>query len=109
MQAHYSLTPKERDMEQAVCRIVETPKGNCFHISQIWTIVLDNCTIQPLLHAVRLIEYSLPVHLFKAFHGRSSRKDNNKCHERQSGGESSPYSEPADSKMEDIDMVHSFA
>ena len=44
-QAQYSGNPPERDMEQVVCQLNSgsLPPRTCFHISQLWCIVLDNC------------------------------------------------------------------
>lgn len=42
LQSEYARTTKERDMQQAVCQNGEAPDGVCFHIAQLWCIVLDN-------------------------------------------------------------------
>ncbi|KAI1765348.1 hypothetical protein GGR53DRAFT_270001 [Hypoxylon sp. FL1150] len=42
LQSEYARTTKERDMQQAVCQNGEAPEGLCFHIAQLWCIVLDN-------------------------------------------------------------------
>ncbi|XXG94111.1 hypothetical protein Hte_000363 [Hypoxylon texense] len=42
LQSEYARTTKERDMQQAVCQNGEAPEGVCFHIAQLWCIVLDN-------------------------------------------------------------------
>jgi hypothetical protein len=42
LQARFSLTPKQRDMKQAVCQLFATPPEHCFHIAQMWCLVLDN-------------------------------------------------------------------
>ncbi|PFH60487.1 hypothetical protein XA68_10877 [Ophiocordyceps unilateralis] len=42
LQSHYSRTPRQRDMRQAVCQLGVAPKGSCFHIAQLWCLVLDN-------------------------------------------------------------------
>ncbi|KAI1376242.1 hypothetical protein F4677DRAFT_85578 [Hypoxylon crocopeplum] len=42
LQSEYARTTKERDMQQAVCQNGEVPEGCCFHIAQVWCIVLDN-------------------------------------------------------------------
>jgi hypothetical protein len=46
LQARFSLTQKERDMRQAVCHLPDTPEGYCFHIAQLWCIVVDECELQ---------------------------------------------------------------
>lgn len=43
LQSEYARTTQERDMQQAVCQNGEAPEGCCFHIAQLWCIVLDNC------------------------------------------------------------------
>ncbi|RDA89977.1 hypothetical protein CP533_0853 [Ophiocordyceps camponoti-saundersi (nom. inval.)] len=42
LQSLYSRTPRQRDMRQAVCQLGMAPKGYCFHIAQVWCLVLDN-------------------------------------------------------------------
>ncbi|KAI0843060.1 hypothetical protein F5Y06DRAFT_292046 [Hypoxylon sp. FL0890] len=42
LQSEYARTTQERDMQQAVCQNGEVPEGYCFHIAQLWCIVLDN-------------------------------------------------------------------
>ncbi|OTA69317.1 hypothetical protein K449DRAFT_428757 [Hypoxylon sp. EC38] len=42
LQSEYARTTQERDMDQAVCQNGEAPEGFCFHIAQLWCIVLDN-------------------------------------------------------------------
>jgi hypothetical protein len=49
LQARFSLARKERDMQQAVCNIPGTPPNFCFHIAQLWCLVLDDCTPPPAL------------------------------------------------------------
>jgi len=43
MQADYSQHLMARDMQQAVRQIKEGPQEHCFHISQLWALVVDNC------------------------------------------------------------------
>jgi hypothetical protein len=43
LQARSSLARKERDMQQAVCSVLNNPPEFCFHIPQIWCLVLDDC------------------------------------------------------------------
>jgi hypothetical protein len=43
LQSDYAPTARERDMEQAVVRNGAAAEGECFHIDQVWAIVLDNC------------------------------------------------------------------
>ncbi|KAL8341987.1 hypothetical protein RB601_005236 [Gaeumannomyces tritici] len=43
LQAQYSRINRERDMQQAVCQLGGSlAPGSCFHISQLWCIVIDN-------------------------------------------------------------------
>jgi hypothetical protein len=44
LQARFSLVQKDRDMQQAVRLLQVTPTGDvCFHIAQVWFIVIDDC------------------------------------------------------------------
>ncbi|KAI9642368.1 hypothetical protein NHQ30_009172 [Ciborinia camelliae] len=45
LQTRQSMTPKERDLRQAVCHLPDTPAGSCFHIGQAWFLILDNSSI----------------------------------------------------------------
>ncbi|KAI1370582.1 hypothetical protein F4677DRAFT_457763 [Hypoxylon crocopeplum] len=38
----FPIETRERDMRQAVCQSKDTPAGLCFHIAQIWCVVVDN-------------------------------------------------------------------
>ncbi|KAI1498364.1 hypothetical protein F5X99DRAFT_412171 [Biscogniauxia marginata] len=42
LQSEYARTTQEREMQQVVCQNGEAPAGHCFHIAQLWCIVLDN-------------------------------------------------------------------
>lgn len=42
LQDQYSRSTRQRDMEQAVCQLDIAEKGECFHISQLWSVVLGN-------------------------------------------------------------------
>ncbi|OAQ95678.1 hypothetical protein LLEC1_03203 [Akanthomyces lecanii] len=42
LQAQYSRTTQQRDMEQAVCEMGIANKGECFHIEQLWCLVLGD-------------------------------------------------------------------
>lgn len=42
LQMQYSRNTPQRDMEQAVCQLGTGNRGECFHISQLWCIVIDN-------------------------------------------------------------------
>lgn len=50
LQAQYSRNTAQRDMEQAVCQLGTAKRGQCFHISQLWCIVLDNSKGSPTFH-----------------------------------------------------------
>ena len=43
LQAQFSRATRDRDMQQAVCQNKEAAASLCFHIAQLWCIVLDNC------------------------------------------------------------------
>jgi hypothetical protein len=42
LQAHYSRTSRERDMEQAVSLLGNASANECFHIEQLWALVLNS-------------------------------------------------------------------
>lgn len=43
LQTHFSQATKQRDMLQAVARLHLAPTGMCFHIPQIWSLIIGNC------------------------------------------------------------------
>lgn len=43
LQARFSMTEKQRDLQQAVCYLPDTPNEHCFHIAQVWFLILDDC------------------------------------------------------------------
>lgn len=43
LQAQFARVGRERDMQQAVCGGRGVPAGHCFHVAQLWCVVLDNC------------------------------------------------------------------
>ncbi|TGO45808.1 hypothetical protein BOTNAR_0637g00020 [Botryotinia narcissicola] len=45
LQTRQSMTPKERDLNQALCHLPDTPAGSCFHIGQAWFLILDDSSI----------------------------------------------------------------
>lgn len=42
LQAQYSRSSQQRDMDQAVCQLGQVPRGYCFHISQLWCLIVGN-------------------------------------------------------------------
>lgn len=48
MQADYSQHLMARDMQQAVRQIKEGSDDQCFHVSQLWGVIVDNCEHPPL-------------------------------------------------------------
>lgn len=55
LQTRQSMTPKERDLKQAVCHLPGTPAGSCFHIGQAWFLILEDCkyTLSNYLRGIR--------------------------------------------------------
>lgn len=53
LQAQFSRAAKERDMQQAVRQVAKAGPGLCFHISQLWCIIINNCTVPSLLSLVQ--------------------------------------------------------
>lgn len=45
LQSRFSRTTRSRDMEQAVCQLKGAPQGYCFHVAQLWCLVLDSCML----------------------------------------------------------------
>ncbi|GAB1317897.1 Mg2+ transporter [Madurella fahalii] len=45
LQAKFSRATRERDMQQVVCQNKNTPPGLCFHVAQIWCLVVDNALL----------------------------------------------------------------
>lgn len=43
LQAQYSKTARDRDMQQAVSQISSGGNGRCFHIAQLWCLIIDKC------------------------------------------------------------------
>lgn len=43
LQAQFAGTTRERDLQQAVVQRKGSPEV-CFHIAQLWCLILDNCT-----------------------------------------------------------------
>jgi hypothetical protein len=48
LQAQYARNTQQRDMLQAVCQSGNAPSGQCFHIAQLWCLVLGNCPSPPV-------------------------------------------------------------
>lgn len=42
LQVQYSRNTVARDMEQAVVQLGIAERGECFHVSQLWCLVIDN-------------------------------------------------------------------
>lgn len=49
LQAQYSKTARERDLQQAVCQLSGKGSTRCFHVAQLWCLILDKCRYFPLL------------------------------------------------------------
>ncbi|KAF2756787.1 hypothetical protein EJ05DRAFT_78037 [Pseudovirgaria hyperparasitica] len=45
MQFLHGSARRERDLQQAVCQIPSTPKGQCFHVAEFWILVLNNSLV----------------------------------------------------------------
>ncbi|PVH80882.1 hypothetical protein DL98DRAFT_458808 [Cadophora sp. DSE1049] len=45
LQARFALIQKDRDMKQAVCYLQNIPPEHCFHIAQVWFLVLDDSLV----------------------------------------------------------------
>ena len=60
MQTRSSLIQKERDLQQAVRLLPDPPPSDvCFHIAQVWFIVLDDCKrslVNPVLMRTNIVK-----------------------------------------------------
>ena len=65
LQTQYSRTMQQRDMEQAVRQLGNGKKNECFHVAQLWCLVIQN---SKLFHSVvsetRLANSEIPGFLF---------------------------------------------
>ncbi|KJK78621.1 hypothetical protein H634G_05996 [Metarhizium anisopliae BRIP 53293] len=48
LQAQYSRTTEQRDMLQAVCQVAPTKTNDCFHIAQLWSLLVTCGTMSEL-------------------------------------------------------------
>lgn len=46
LQARFSMVQKQRDLQQAVCQLEDAPLEHCFHIAQLWCVVIEDCEFQ---------------------------------------------------------------
>ena len=44
IQSSYEQIPKHRDLKQAVCNVAQSRKGSCYHVPQIWCLVINRST-----------------------------------------------------------------
>ena len=42
LQHSHGHTSKSRDLQQAVCHLDQAPKGHCFHISDLWCLIIGS-------------------------------------------------------------------
>ena len=63
LQARFHSVKKDRDMQQAICKISGPASKSCFHIAQLWCIVIDKCTFSPPLTHGLLIWSSIAYFL----------------------------------------------
>lgn len=42
LQSSFISTPKKRDLQQAICNLENPEKGHCFHVPQIWCLILGD-------------------------------------------------------------------
>jgi hypothetical protein len=43
LQARFSMVEKQRDMQQAVRHLDGIPLDHCFHIAQMWCLIIEDC------------------------------------------------------------------
>ena len=46
LQYSHGHISKSKDLQQAVCHLNQTPKGQCFHISYLWCLVIGRGTLE---------------------------------------------------------------
>ena len=46
LQTQYPSVSKERDMQQAVSLAAETPKDYCYHVPQLWSLILNDSKLR---------------------------------------------------------------
>lgn len=51
LQARYSSITRDRDMCQDVCELKSAPKGSCFHVSQLWCLLVSDSKLCRLVNA----------------------------------------------------------
>lgn len=61
LQSSFGLTPRKRDMQQAVCGLNHAAEGHCYHVPQIWCIVLNDSMYLPLRPQI-VTDYHRPAH-----------------------------------------------
>lgn len=44
LQYKHPSTIKKRDLEQTVCFLEDTPPDHCFHIPNLWCLIINNST-----------------------------------------------------------------
>jgi hypothetical protein len=42
LQVLYSSSDRNRELQQAVCHLPQTPKQHCFHVNQMWCLLLND-------------------------------------------------------------------
>jgi hypothetical protein len=42
LQKKYPSTPMQRDLQQVVCNIDGTPAGHCFHMPDLWCLIIND-------------------------------------------------------------------
>lgn len=68
LQSQYDRTPQQRDMDQAVSQLGNVNKGECFHIAQLWCLVLENSIYNSVIlrnQARLLTSHRLSCHLWQ--------------------------------------------
>jgi hypothetical protein len=75
LQTRISSAPRARDMEQAVCKAPKTDHGHCFHVAQLWCLVLDQSILitcsKESLSTLQSDSLSMQPSSLSAYDGRS--------------------------------------
>lgn len=82
LQAQFSKTARERDMQQAVCQIGRRGNGRCFHIAQLWCLIIDKCDYflsGPLQNLLNYYQWVIVLTHSNSSSPPDLRKDDRRC------------------------------
>ena len=77
LQVLYSSSDRNRELQQAVCQLTQTQKQHCFHVNQMWCLLLNeskNSCLVDFLHILRACPYRTSSHWWTNPYIRSARR-----------------------------------